>query len=129
MCIPLILDIVGRPFEFPIGELATSRNLTLQTLAISAELSIREVLAAHFEIVVEKLIRDVAAVFVDLGGLGRQGELPAIGCRVDPTEFIVMWVVRGIIAVAAVDYRLDECIGAIRDCRDWFGLVEFIGQR
>ena len=127
--IPLVLDIVGRPIEFPTGESATSRDLSLQTLAVGAELSIRKILPAHFEIVVDDLIRDVAAVFVDLGGLGRQGELPTIGSRVDPTEFIVVWVVLGIIAVAAVYYCLGECLGAVRGCGDWLGLVEFIDQR
>lgn len=127
--IPLILGIVGRPIEFPIGERATSRDLTLQTLAVGAELSIREVLAAHFEKVVDELIRDVAAVFIDLDGLGRQGKPPTIGCHVDPTEFIVMWVVHGIIAVAAVDYRPSECISAVQGCGDWLGLVECVGQR
>ena len=102
-CIPLILDIVWRPLKVPISESSTSLNLLFQAAAISAQLCVREVLAADFKIIQYELIRDVAAILGRFLGRRLYLELPPFGNGERATELVIVGIVERVIAVATVD--------------------------
>ena len=101
--IPLILDIVWRPLEMPISEISTALDLLFQAASIRTQLCVREVLAANLKPIQYQHVRNIAAVLVGFLGRRLHRELPPLGVGVCAAEFVVVGVVKWIVAVAVVD--------------------------
>ena len=113
MCVPLVLDIIRRPLEPPIRQVPASTNLLLQSFTVGTELRIRPILATHLEFVVQELVADVTAVFVVLLREGIEVEGPAVACRQRAAELVVVRIIHGIVAIAAVNKAVGEVPDAI----------------
>jgi hypothetical protein len=113
ICIPLELHIVRRPFEPPIGQRATALELLFQSLAIRSQFRVAPVLTSDLEAIVNEFVRYVAVIFVDLLSQGFHFEDPAVAGGEGAAELVVMWVVDGIVAVAAIDDAANEVTGTV----------------
>ena len=113
MCIPLVFDIIRRPFESPIRQTSTPFNLFLQSFTIGTKLHVRPILATDLEFVVDDFVADVAAIFIVLLREGVEVKGPAVARRQCAAELVVVRIIRGIVAIAAVNKAVDEVPDAI----------------
>lgn len=123
MRVPLILDIIGRPLKPPVGQRTTALDLSLQASTVGAELRIRPILPADLEAIVEEFVRDIARVLDDLQGQRFHLEDPAGAEGQGAAELVVVRVVDGVVAVAAVDDGVDEMAFAVGGAAGALGFV------
>lgn len=126
MSVPLILDVIGRPLELPPCHRPTALKLCQQALAMIAQLGVRPVFPPHLKPVEQKPVRDVAVHLVDLFGKRFHPENPPAPRSQGAAELVVVRIVNGVVAVAAVYHRPDEIALAIWCVARGLGFVGWI---
>ena len=111
--IPLKLNIIRCPFKLALRKRPTALQLLFQALPIRTQFSIGPILATDLEAVEEEFVGDVAAELVDLFGEGFHFEDPAVRKGECGAKLVVVWVIELVVAVAAVDYGVDEVVTAV----------------
>ena len=124
--VPLILDVVWRPLKGPVSQCTTALKLFLQSFSIWPQFSVGPVLSPDLKAVINKLVRDVAGVFVDLFWQRLHLEHLAVSSGESATKFVIMRVVDWIITIAAIYDAGYEVIVAIWRIRMTFGSVTWI---
>jgi hypothetical protein len=110
---PMELNIIRRPFKFPLRKRPTTLQLLFQALPIRTQFSIGPILATDLEAIEEESVGDVAAELVDLFGKRLHFEDPAVRKGECGAKLVVVWVIELVVAVAAVDYGVDEIVTAV----------------
>ena len=129
MSVPLILDVVGRILELPLGHSPTASKLLQQTFAINTQLGVGPIFAAHLKAIEQKPVRDVAVVLIDLFGQRFHFENPPAPRRQGAAELIVVRIIYLVVAVTTIYHSPDKVAITVRCVARALGLIGGIIDR